>query len=158
MKKHARRGHGIRDGRALRIRRSDRYPIQSLHPHLRQGLLFSHPLLFQAAGVPHPDDAHPDVIYPQPLHPLAAGAAEKNKEQQDDDPPHVIAVKKIAKTSHDDTSKWSVGSRALSCCPLLYHSMRAVKNGHKNFCHCFCGMNRSMSIHTVSADFFVPQF
>ena len=69
--------------------------IQSLHPHLRQGLLFAHPLLFQ------PLDTVPvDAPHPQPLVPLAAGAAEKNQEKQDDDPPHVVAVKKIAKAAH----------------------------------------------------------
>jgi len=51
-----------------------------------------------------PVDSHPLLqrvfTYPQP-HPLAAGAAEKNKEQQDDDPPHVVAVKEIAKAAHN---------------------------------------------------------
>ncbi len=72
--------------------------IQSLHPHLRQGVSFPHPLLFQ------PVDAQPllqrEFMHPQPLYPLAAGAAEKNKKQQDDDPPHVVAVKEIAKAAH----------------------------------------------------------
>jgi len=63
-----------------------------LHPHLRQELFFSHPLLFQLFCAEYP--------HPQPLYPLAAGAAEKNEEQQDDDPPHVVAVKKIAKAAH----------------------------------------------------------
>ena len=67
--------------------------IQSLHPHLRQGVLFAHPLLFQPL-----EDAYPHP--PQPFVPLAAGAAEKNQEKQDDDPPHVVAVKKIAKAAH----------------------------------------------------------
>ena len=72
------------------------YLDQSLHPHLRQGVSFPHPLLFQ------PLDAE---WHPQPLYPLAAGAAEKNKEQDNDDPPHVVAVEEIAKAAHKKPPK-----------------------------------------------------
>ena len=70
------------------------YLDQSLHPHLRHESLFPHPLLFQ------PADEHP-----QPLYPLAAGAAEKNKEQKNNDPPHVVAVEEIAKAAHKKPPK-----------------------------------------------------
>jgi hypothetical protein len=72
--------------------------------------LFAHPLLFQLL------DAE---WHPQPPYPLSAGAAEKNKEQKNNDPPHVVAVKKIAKTSHDDTSNGSYGlSETGGCCSV----------------------------------------
>lgn len=111
--------------------------IQSLHPHLRQGVSFPHPLLFQ------PVDAQPllqrEFMHPQPLYPLAAGAAEKNKKQQDDDPPHVVAVKEIAKAAHRKPPLgrsnwfWCVSELRGFIRSLLYHYTRHRQNGHKNF-------------------------